>query len=98
MRNFQTDFRLRGALLAALFAVSATAAVAQAQTAPPPQNVPPPRAQYVPPPPPRSPMAMRHSVASYSSACGGDFGMLGRIELERRDLADTAVDTSRYCD
>lgn len=88
-----------GVALMAAFALMATAGAGEAQTTQP---------QYVPPPPPpqarymaRPPawyVTARPDIPSNSSACGGDFGMLGKIELARRDLSGTPIDTARYCE
>ncbi len=85
--------------LMAAFALIAAVGAGNAQTmqpqyAPPPP--PPPQARYMPPQPVWY-VAARPSIASNSSACGGDFGMLGKIELERRDLSGTPIDTAQYC-
>jgi hypothetical protein len=65
-----------GVLLAALVAFGATAAAAPAQTARPESPPPPPSwALYEAPP-------SHHRLAAVTSACGGDFGMLGEIESE----------------
>jgi hypothetical protein len=93
-----TDLRsvrraLSGAALIAALALFAAGAPAYAQTMTP---------QYAPPPPPPQaayylPPAMDESVADLPEPCGGDFGMLEKIEAARHDVSQVSPTGGPYC-
>jgi hypothetical protein len=58
----------------------------------------PPQTQYVPSPAPKMPAAMRDSVADAGTPCGGDFGMLGKLEEARHGVTEVNPSNAPVCD
>ncbi len=84
---------LGGAALIAAMTVFAAGGPSCAQPMPPqsaPPSPPPSAAYYGPGP-------MDESVADLPEPCGGDFGMLEKMEAARHDVAEVSPSGGPYC-
>ena len=87
----------RGISLVGALAVIAATGTGYAQTMPPQYAPPPPpHTQYMPAPMPYEPAAIIE--VGRLEPCGGDFGMLEKIEAARHDVPDTNPSGAPLCD